>query len=123
MPAMDLGDEIPDIQSLTPAELDLVPYEKKYLLCGVDNCCSYSAVRDYGLGNVFYWPRGNKPWMNCRIYFRICAKHWKMYRRFWDNQRREDVAAPKSYECKIPVTKEQLKIIIAEIKQSTNGGK
>lgn len=121
-PSIDLGPEdMPDLQTLTPAELNLVPFEKMFWMCGVDHCTCYSGVRDYGIGNLFYWPRrSGSPWINCRLRVMICYKHWVKYRRFFDNIERTDVAKPKYYYTVMPVTRERLRELIKENKIKSN---
>lgn len=119
-PQLELSDVV-DIKTMSRAELDKVPYTTMFWFCGVDRCCSKSAVRDYGIidnkgskpvTHEFYWPRSDKPWVDVFKEARICGRHWKMYRQFWKDQTGQ---APKSFDCRYPVTKDQVPVMMKNL--------
>lgn len=109
---------IQELKSMTDEELNKVPYEVKFWICGVDNCCSKSEIRDYGIHPEYYWRRSNKDkWIDIMTEFRICSKHWRMYNQFWKDKTGKE---PESMNCMWPVTKEELPYMIKSILNDKN---
>lgn len=72
-----------DLRKMTPAELDMVPFDVRHWCCGVDRCLSFSKVKCYGNFPLFYW---RKQWIDPFETFRICGKHWKQYAAYWKSK-------------------------------------
>lgn len=78
IPNIDLElSDVTDIQSLSPAELKLVPFDKKKWYCCVEGCNRYTNVKYYGPGAPVlchgFWED-----VTDRIFF--CPNHWKQYK-------------------------------------------
>lgn len=77
LPDLDESD-MPDIRSLTPEELEKVPFDKVKWCCCIKHCGGSTVLKDYGIRPWFRW---RKRWLfiKPRIYF--CGKHSKRYRK------------------------------------------
>lgn len=83
----DLDDIEFDIKSLTPDELEQVPFDGVRWQCKIKFCKCYTRMRDYGMHPVYYHKRGVKNpvngidhWINITEIFLMCSKHWKRYK-------------------------------------------
>jgi hypothetical protein len=78
IPHIDLElSDVAHIQSLTPDELKLVPFDKKKWQCCVEGCNRYTNVRYYGPDTPVYW-QGQWVDLSDQIFF--CPIHWKQYK-------------------------------------------
>lgn len=103
-PKIELED-VADIMCLSVEELDKVPYEEKFWLCGVEDCTHWTKIRDYGLHPVYYW-KSHRCWVNVSNEFMFCGacnKRYKLKFRFKYNLS----IAVKTF-CIMPVKKEEL---------------
>lgn len=78
IPKIDLEmSDVADIQSLSAAELNLVPFNKKKWVCGVGGCIKHTGIKDYGISPQYNW-RGI--WVNITEEFFLCSNHFKQYK-------------------------------------------
>lgn len=101
---------IEELKAMSKDELDKVPYDIRYWRCGVGKCKSISKVRDYGIP-PFYWWRGE--WIDITDVFRICGKHWKMYRSEW--KKKSEGRIPEEINLCMAHTKEEIDFILEHI--------
>lgn len=77
-PKIDLElSDVADIQSLSPDELKLVPFDKKKWQCCIEGCKRFTNVKYYGPDTPVYW-QGQWENLSDRIFF--CHIHWKQYK-------------------------------------------
>lgn len=78
IPKIDLEmSDVTDIQSLSPDELKLVPFDKKKWICGVVGCGKHTTIKDYGIPPQYNW-RG--AWIDITTEVFLCANHFKQYK-------------------------------------------
>lgn len=66
-------EDMPDLRSLTPEELEKVPFVVLRWHCCVKDCDRFTRVKDYGILPVVLW---RHKWQNLAKYVFYCADHW-----------------------------------------------
>lgn len=71
-------EDMPDVRSLTPEELALVPCDIGKWRCAAEDCRCYARVKDYGIYPMVQFRRND--WVDVTRNLLFCAQHWKLYR-------------------------------------------
>lgn len=69
--------------SMTPAELDKIPFDIILWRCKIKCCKHTTRVRDYGVRPYFYHTRFG--WINQIHNFFLCGGHTKAYKTRWNS--------------------------------------
>lgn len=79
IPELEIND-VDDIKSLSHQELQNVPFDEKYWICGIGICIHKTVIRDYGIHPFYYW-NPKKCWVDILHEFMYCASCGKKYKK------------------------------------------
>lgn len=75
---------IAELKAMSFEELQLVDHEKLKWICSGKGCCRSTKVYDFGIIEIYH-PKMKPQWMNRHLYYFLCPKHNKMYKRLIKN--------------------------------------
>lgn len=108
IPQLEINDVV-DIKSLSHRELQTVPFDEKFWICGIGICIHKTTIRDYGIHPFYYW-NPKKIWIDVLREFFYCGSCAKKYGKLI----KKDKPIPEPVHCMWPVTKEELPFMITD---------